>query len=150
MRHEPTGKTSGHNAVISALGRKGHCWTEVLPRVVRFLGIHADVQELHALPVLRGHELPHKHKKRPSSFDFVWLEIVQGGYDDTMIDEEISKIGGCLIIDAKGVFDAIHRNGSAALSMQDQRSTGERLALREASGRTRTSVALVSQRGKRC
>ena len=67
-----------------------------------------------------------------------------------MIDEEISKIGGCLIIDAKGVFDAIHRNESAALSMQDQRSAGERLALREASGRTRTSVALVSQRGKRC
>ena len=54
----------------------------------------------------------------------LWLEIVQGGYDDTIIDQEISKVGGCLIIDAKGVFDAIHRNESAALSMQDNRSVG--------------------------
>ena len=38
----------------------------------------------------------------------LWLEIVQGGYDDTVIDQEIAKVGGCLIIDAKGVFDAIH------------------------------------------
>ena len=29
---------------------------------------------------------------------FLWLEIVQGGYDDTTIDQEISKVGGCLII----------------------------------------------------
>ena len=34
----------------------------------------------------------------------LWLEIVQGGYDDTVIDQEISKVGGCLIIDAKGVL----------------------------------------------
>ena len=43
----------------------------------------------------------------------LWLEIVQGGYDDTIIHQEISKVGGCLIIDAKGVFDAIHRSESA-------------------------------------
>ena len=52
----------------------------------------------------------------------LWWEFVQGGYDDTIIDQEISKVGSCLIIDAKGVFDAIHRSGSAALSMQDKRS----------------------------
>ena len=68
----------------------------------------------------------------------LWLEIVQGSYDDTTVDQEISKVGGCLIIDAKGVFDAIHRNESAALSMQDKRSAVEGLALREAIGRTRT------------
>ena len=62
----------------------------------------------------------------------LWLEIVQGGYDDTMIDQEIYKVGGCLIIDAKGVFDAMHRSESAALSMQDKRSAAEGLALREA------------------
>ena len=45
--------------------------------------------------------------------------------------EEIFKIGGCFIIDAKGVFDAICRNESAALSMQDKRSAVEGLALRE-------------------
>ena len=41
-------------------------------------------------------------------------------------------------MDAKGVSDAIHRSESAALSMQDQRSAVEGLALREAIGRTRT------------
>ena len=51
---------------------------------------------------------------------------------------EISKVGGCLIFDAKGVFDAMHRNESAALSMQDKRSAVQGLALREAIGRTRT------------
>ena len=40
----------------------------------------------------------------------LWLEIVQGGFDDTVTDQEIAKVGGCLIIDAKGVFDAIHRS----------------------------------------
>ena len=68
----------------------------------------------------------------------LWLEIVQGGYDDTIIDQEISKVEGCLIIDAKGVFDAFHRSESAALSMQDKRSVVEGLALGEAIGRTRT------------
>ena len=48
--------------------------------------------------------------------------------------------GGCLIIDAKGVFDAIHRSESAALSMQDKRSAVEGLALREGIGRTKTSL----------
>ena len=56
------------------------------------------------------------------------LEIVHGGYDDTVIDQEIAKVGGCLIIDEKGVFDA----------MQDKRSALEGLALREAIGKTRT------------
>ena len=68
----------------------------------------------------------------------LWLEIVQGGYYDTIIGQEISKVGGCLIIDAKGVFDAIHRIGSAAHSMQEKRLAVEGLALREAIGRTRT------------
>ena len=66
------------------------------------------------------------------------LEIVQGGYDDTTIDQEISSVGGCLIVDAKGVFDAIRRSETAAFSMQDKRSAVEGLALRQAIGRTRT------------
>ena len=54
---------------------------------------------------------------------------MQGGYDDTVIDPEIAKVGGCLIIDAKGVFD----------SMQDKRSAVEGLALSEGIiGRTKT------------
>ena len=34
----------------------------------------------------------------------LWLEIVQGGFDDTIVDQEISKVGGCLVIDAEGVL----------------------------------------------
>ena len=68
----------------------------------------------------------------------LWLETMQGGYDDTVVDQKISKVGGCLIIDANGVFDAIFRRESAALSVQDKRSAVEGLALREAIGRTRT------------
>ena len=68
----------------------------------------------------------------------LWLETVQEGCDDTIINQEISNVGGCLINDAKGVFDAIHRSESAALSMQDKRSAVEGLALREAIGRSRT------------
>ena len=44
----------------------------------------------------------------------LWSEIVQGGYDGTVIDQQIAKVGGCLIIDAKGVSDAIHRSESPA------------------------------------
>ena len=73
-----------------------------------------------------------------TEFIRLWLlEIVQGGYDDTVIDQEIAKVGGCLIIDAKGVFDAIHRSQSAAFSMQDKRSAVEGLASRERIGRTK-------------
>ena len=70
----------------------------------------------------------------------LWLEIVQGGYDDTIIDQEISMVGGSLVMDAKGVFDAIRWSESAALSMQDKRSAVEGLALREGIGRARTML----------
>ena len=61
-----------------------------------------------------------------------------GSAETQAATHEISKVGGCLIIDAKGVFDAIHRSESAALSMQDKRWAVEGLALREAFGRIRT------------
>ena len=76
----------------------------------------------------------------------LWLEIVKGGYDDTVIDQEIAKVGGCLIIDAKGAFDAIHRSESAALSMQDKRSAVEGLAFIQRRNRSHKNiVAMVSQ-----
>ena len=78
----------------------------------------------------------------------LWLEIVQGGCEDTVIDEEIANVGGCLIIDAKGVFDAIHRSESAALSMQDKRSAVEGLALREGNWSNKNLAAMVSQRSE--
>ena len=70
----------------------------------------------------------------------LWREIQVGYYNDRDIDGEISRVGGCLIIDAKGVYDTIHRNESAALSMSDKRSAVEGLALRESLGRTKTQL----------
>ena len=75
----------------------------------------------------------------------LWLEILQGGYDDTMIDEEISRVGNCFIINAKMVLDAIHRTNPPH-SMQDKRSAVEGLALREAIGQRKTLLRW-SQRG---
>ena len=118
MLRGQTGKISVLSLDISVLEQRDHCWTEVPLPVVQSPGTLADVPELHAHPVQLKHSPP--RKKRLNSFDFLWLEIVQGGYDDTVIDQEIAKVGGCLIIDAKGVFDAIHRSESAALSMQDK------------------------------
>ena len=139
MLHGPTGKILVLNVDISAMEQKDHhCWMEVPLLAVLFLGIHADVPELHAHPVQLRHGLPRKRKKRTEFIRHLWLEIMQGSYDDTVIDQEIAKVGGCLIIDAKGVFDAIHRSESAALYMQDKRLAVEDLALREAIGRTKT------------
>ena len=70
----------------------------------------------------------------------LWLEIEHGGYDAKCVDSEISKVTGALVIDAKGVYDAIRRSESAALSMQDKRSAVEGLALRESIARTRTEL----------
>ena len=54
-----------------------------------------------------------------------------------------SGAGGVLVIDAKGVFDAISRSESAALSMADKRSAVEGLALKESLGRTRTLLGWI-------
>ena len=123
---------------ISVLEQRGHRWTGVLPPFALFLGTLADVPELHVHLVPERQNQPRKHKKKPNLFDFCGWKLCKEGHDDTMIDQEMSKVGGCLIIDAKGVFDAIHRSKSAALSMQDKRSAVEYLALREAIGRTKT------------
>ena len=120
MRHGPPGKMLALSVDVSVLEQRGHCWMGAPHLVVPFLGILAGVPELHVHPVLLRLTLQHRHRKRPNSYD----SFVQGGYDDTIIDHGISKVGGCLIIDAKGVFDAIHRSESAALSMQDKRSAG--------------------------
>ena len=129
MLRGQTGKISVLSVDISALEQKDQCWMEVPLLVVQSLGTLADVRELHVHLVQLKHSPPRKHKKRRSSVDFC---------DDTVIDQEIAKVGVCFIIDAKGVFDAIHRSESAALSMQDKRSAVEGLALREGIGRTKT------------
>ena len=56
--------------------------------VVPFLGILAGVPELHVHPVLLRLKL---QQEETEFIRLLWLEIVQGGYDDTIIDQEISK-----------------------------------------------------------
>ena len=50
---------SAFSWILKKMGATRHDNFEVLPRVVRFLDTHADVQELHAHPVLRRHTVPH-------------------------------------------------------------------------------------------
>ena len=76
------------------------------------------------------------------------LEIVQGGYDDNMIDQKIPRVGGCLIIDAKGVFDAIHRSESAALFHARQKIGGGRSCLERSDWPNQKPVAMVSQQSE--
>ena len=74
MLHGQTGKISVLSVDISVLEQREHCWTEVPLLVVQSLGTLAD-----------------------EFIRFLWLEIVPGGYDDTVIDQEIARVGGCLI-----------------------------------------------------
>ena len=135
MLRGQTGKISVLSVDISLLEQRDHCWRSAAPccpfswhsrrcpRVARSSG-SAETQSAT------------QAQEETEFIRLLWLEIVQGGYDDTVINQEIAKVGGCLIIDAKGVFDAIHRSESAALSMQ-KRSAVEGLALRERIGRTK-------------
>ena len=129
MRHGPTGKILALSVDISVLeqralldGSAAPCcpfsWhSRKCPRVARSSG-SAETQ------------VATQAQEETEFIRPLWLEIVQGGDDDTITDQEISKVGGCLIIDAKGVFDAIHRSES--------KSAVEGLSFREATGRTRT------------
>ena len=54
-----------------------------------FLAFSASVPELHVHLVLLRLKLQHRRWKRPEFIRLLWLEIVQGGYDDTIIDQEI-------------------------------------------------------------
>ena len=105
----------------------------------------ADVPELHAHPVLQRQSATQAQEEtefiRP-----LCQKVVQGNYDDTMIDQEISKVGGCLIIDAKGVFDAIHQSESAALSMQDKKICCGRSCFERGDWKKQNPAAMVSQR----
>ena len=138
MRHGPTGKILGLSVDISVLEQRGHCWTGVLPPVVPILGTLAGAPELHVHPVLLRLKRQRRHWKRPNSYDscgWKWCKEV------TTTRQLIRKCPRSEVVSSltqKGVFDAIHRNESAALSMQDKRSAVEGLALREAIGRTRT------------
>ena len=87
---------------------------EVPLPVVQSPATLANVPELHVLLVQLKHRSATQAQEETEFIRLLWLEIVQGGYDDTVIVQEIAKIGGCLTIDAKGVFDAIHRSESAA------------------------------------
>ena len=52
--------------------------------------------------------------------------------------EAIRTVPGALVVDAKGIYDAVTRSESAALAMRDKRSAVEGLALKQALQETRT------------
>ena len=70
----------------------------------------------------------------------LWQELSNGYYDMHDVDKEIRSVTGALLIDAKGVYDAVSRSESAALSMADKRTAVEGLALKESLARTHTKL----------
>ena len=70
----------------------------------------------------------------------LWHELDRSHVDLRKADEQIAATPTALLIDAKGVFDAVSRSESAALSMSDKRSAVEGLTLKESLARTRTKL----------
>ena len=52
----------------------------------------------------------------------------------------IAQVQGALVVDAKGIYDAVTRMESAALAMRDKRSAVEGLALKKALDETMTMM----------
>ena len=130
MRRGPTEKISVLNVDICVSAQRGHYVRKRCSLLSYLLALSQMSQSCTLIGFCRD-TMRHASTRRDRIHSTFVAEIAQGGYDDTMIDQEISKVGGCLIIDAKGVFDARHRSESAALSMQHKRSAVEGLALRE-------------------
>ena len=100
MLRGQTGNISVLSVDISALERRDHCWMEVPLLVGQSPGTLADVAELLVHPVLLT-QAATQAQEETEFIRLLCLEFVRGGYDDTVIDQEIAKVGGCLIIDAK-------------------------------------------------
>ena len=52
----------------------------------------------------------------------VWHELTFGDAGLMEVDEQVQRTPGALLIGAEGVFDAVSRSESGALSMVDKRS----------------------------
>ena len=126
MRHGPTGKILVLNVDFSVFEQKGHCWMGVLLPVVPSLGTPSGSAETQAAT---------QAQEETEFIRLLWLEIVQGGYDDTIIDQEISKVGGCLII-IRSSFHARQKIG------------GGRSSLERSDWTNQNPVAMVSQRSE--
>ena len=130
-------------------GQRDHCWTGVLPRVVLFPGTLADVPELHAhsgcAETLSARASTRRDRIHSTSVTGDRARRLRR-HDDRKKRSPRSQ--GCLINDAEGVFDEIHRSESAALSMQDKRSAGGRSCFERGHWTHKNFVALVSQRCK--
>ena len=64
-------------------------------------------------------------------------------------DQQIAATHGALLVDAKGVFDAVSRSASAGLSKADKRSAVEALSLRASLTRSRTSLHWTLRRERK-
>ena len=103
-----------------------------------FLALSQVSQSCMIIPVRPKLKRQRRHKKRPNSYDSCGWKLCKEVTTTRQLIRKFPRLAVVLIIDAKGVFDAIHRNESTAPPMQDKRSAVEGLVLREAIGRTRT------------
>ena len=69
-------------------------------------------------------------------------EVLHGAFDLKTWQQTCAKVPGALIIDCKGVFDAL-QSESSALGMSDRRSALEALGLRQALRATCTDLRWV-------
>ena len=70
----------------------------------------------------------------------LWSEMFSVDFKVKEADYYIKLVMGTLLVDAKGIYDALARSESAALSMKDKRSAIEGLALKAALTETRTAI----------
>ena len=70
----------------------------------------------------------------------LWAEIHCSEFSVRQSQEHIRSVPGVLLIDAKGIYDALARSESAALAMKDKRSAIEGLALRNSIMETQTGL----------
>ena len=59
-----------------------------------------------------------------------WLNMEKGQINLTKVNEELKRTRGTLLTDCEAMYDAIHRNESSGLGMEDRRSAIETLSVK--------------------
>ena len=70
----------------------------------------------------------------------LWAEMFNVNFTVREASKWVPTVLGTLLVDAKGIYDALARSESAALSMKDKRSAIEGIALKAALVETRTAI----------
>ena len=70
----------------------------------------------------------------------LWADMFNENFSVREANSYITTVLGTLLVDAKGIYDALARSESAALSMKEKRSAIEGIALKTAISETRTAI----------